>query len=591
MAASIEHLQSKILDCKQRLEEAQKKSASVFKVVSLTQSRAIEDLLVRSNISSEKCHQERAEIMSLLSDCPFASGDFEQLCRCMERETPTPRPSKKGQKLGQEYINFIPYMSEECQKQFLSDDLEASAKQELLFDFMECLGLVRGDEHTYKMMASFLLAHTEEPRRIEQMTPKTKWLLKNNLRDNWLKRPVPHPPSLCTKLPSDTGVFRAVHPQLYEAALGSSPPLVQPLVKKDLALEIDSTYSARNEGQSGTLGKSKTSALQLQQPQAQPTDQLQNILVPLLQAAFSNRFTDPGYNLTFLKGSQTDTREMPDIRRLGMDLPRHRMRPNLRTPTLEDQDDSRMRPNLGALALEDQNDSRVRPNLSTPALENQNSSRMMPVEDQSNLEPSSMPAGRVQTSTQLAPRPAHNGEGRPKPTVASIMLALHERKNAAAKRKQSSPAAQASEAQQLSDQSKQSGLAAQTSEAQQLSKPHKANSADQRRLENKRNFLAMLDLSGDNVITPNKKHKSTVPTPTKDGVTSALDHLVRVGKPSISHEKSRGQFLVRTGFRGRGQSTKFEYGSGKDYCDIHEAKNAATCLLAEHMKNQGFDAA
>ena len=97
-----------------------------------------------------------------------------------------------------------------------------------------------------------------------------------------------------------------------------------------------------------------------------------------------------------------------------------------------------------------------------------------------------------------------------------------------------------------------------------------------KRLENKRNFLAMLDLSGnnvvtsasgsaahphlssDNVTTPNTKHKRTVPTPIKDGVTSALDHLVRVAKPSMCHEKSREQFLVRTGFRGKGQSTKFE---------------------------------
>ena len=73
-------------------------------------------------------------------------------------------------------------MPDAIQDAFLGASYEAAALQELLFKYLQTLGLEKGDEPTYKRMNSFLLAHTETKEKVDTMTAKTKWLLKKNNR-------------------------------------------------------------------------------------------------------------------------------------------------------------------------------------------------------------------------------------------------------------------------------------------------------------------------------------------------------------------------------------------------------------------------
>ena len=267
--AAVTQLRSNIEASKKKLEAAKKKGESFHKALSSANCRQLEDLLRRSKPDLQP--QDYVELVDLLGECPFREEDMGVLCGHLE----TPRAKKacqrKGEKLSQDYTNFHIYMNDEIQDAFLAGvkKYDAQTLQALLFNFVGELGLERGDESTYKRMNSFLLAHTEKKEKVDTMTAKTLWLLKNALRDSYLKQSKTAI-SKCMELPQCTAKFLTEHPQLYEAVLGKSMP---PKCRLNMTrvLEIEAQYSCRNEGSSGPVGRS-----QRQQPQLQPYTHDQN---------------------------------------------------------------------------------------------------------------------------------------------------------------------------------------------------------------------------------------------------------------------------------------------------------------------------
>ena len=190
------------------------------------------------------------------------------------------RPSKrrekeKGEKLSQDYVNFHVYLSDAVQDIFLAGTYEADALQELLFKILKQMGLDKGDEPTYKRMTSFLLALTEPKEKVDSMSAKTKWLLKNHVRDMFLKQTEPVV-NKCMHLPVCTATFLTEHPQLYENVLGKEVP-TKCRIDMSRVIEIDKSFTCRNEGSSGRkVGRNHG---QQPQPLALPSTHGENNLI------------------------------------------------------------------------------------------------------------------------------------------------------------------------------------------------------------------------------------------------------------------------------------------------------------------------
>jgi len=174
------------------------------------------------------------------------------------------------------------------------------------------------------------------------------------------------------------------------------------------------------------------------------------------------------------------------------------------------------------------------------------------------------------------------------PSVAMVMVSIQERKK---------DAAELSKLKKAVDAQAQKAALKKTQAAQ----------AAQAREENKRLYFKMLEHSGNGLPaektkpeekttpekkTPEAKTKHEKP-PRKmprlsDGKDSAVKTdgpLVRFGEPCMGHEKSRSQVLVRTGFRGKGQTEKFVYGPDQLYTDYIEASKAALeWIKAERLR-------
>jgi hypothetical protein len=75
---------------------------------------------------------------------------------------------------------------------------------------------------------------------------------------------------------------------------------------------------------------------------------------------------------------------------------------------------------------------------------------------------------------------------------------------------------------------------------------------------------------------------------TTEAASVATAEYANIPKPIVSHEKTRSQFLCRTGLKGKGQSLTFKYGEGKQYATENLARDAATTWLSDRrMSNAG----
>ena len=152
-------------------------------------------------------------------------------------------------------------MGEKLQEQLLDAQLNVNEKSEHLFHYLAKLGLRRGDEHTYQRLNDILMVHSYSAEALNSFTPKAKWIMKNNVRDNFLKfaKRLQTPSSFCRELPSSSAQLLIEFPQLYANVLGKSPPPPCRLKLLEVA-NYSQTYSVRNEGGSVHLVGHKRAA-------------------------------------------------------------------------------------------------------------------------------------------------------------------------------------------------------------------------------------------------------------------------------------------------------------------------------------------
>ena len=117
-------------------------------------------------------------------------------------------------------------MPDHLQDRIQDDNVDPYEKQADLFQFMDNLGLRRGDEWTYKRMYSLLATHTLSKEQQRLMTPKEKWTNKNQLRDDYLKH-VKHlmaPAIWIDTLPATLTELALQYPDVYKSVIGDMVP-------------------------------------------------------------------------------------------------------------------------------------------------------------------------------------------------------------------------------------------------------------------------------------------------------------------------------------------------------------------------------
>ena len=621
---AIDIVRTKVIEIKPKLDAAAARSDAIHRAVSAAQSRPLEDLLRRAKLTEtdiEAC----AEILEMLLECKFIEDDFEMLVRHLK---PSPLQSiskKKGKKQSQTYLPFHLYMNTDFQDKFLDQEISPAAKADFLYVFMGDCGLRHGCEYTYKRMNSFWLVHTETPELIATMTAKSLWLMKNHVRDSFLSKHacfLKPPPSFCDELPENTATFLLQHPQLYEGILGKEPPPKKCLLKMLDVLNLDARYTCRNEGsdherrnRSANSHNAFGTDLSLLPKHTARTaaPMLQDLcsqLVPALCLQLNSMFGDPSRRGGFMDASHHGNVPLTfnGLRRSNSDAEIE----VLRDLQLDIQNKSYMR-SRSTIATKERalppalSSGPVTPDDSHPVVSMSQDSRQsqpsvashepiaergsrpvvpcMSQDSHQSLQPSDA------SKLLITAEKSHDRlQQRRPPSVAMVMHSIQERKKAAA---------------ELSKLKKAEDVGAQAEKA--ALKKTQAAQAAQAREENKRLYFKMLEHSGNELPaektkpeekttpekkTPEAKTKHEKP-PRKmprlsDGKDSAVKTdgpLVRFGEPCMGHEKSRSQVLVRTGFRGKGQTEKFVYGPDQLYKDYIEASKAALeWIKAERLR-------
>ena len=172
MAIPFDRLRARIGCCRVALADAADGPALQF--ISTTQRKVLIDMFPRCHLDTE----QRAVIVGDLSKCAFAEQDQLELLTLAAGA----KPKNTGEKLPQDYLAYPTYMPDSLQDWMLDPNRQMSEKTSLLFTLMGQLGMRRGDEFTMKRMTSDLLVHSKDADSLRLMTPRAKWLVKNELK-------------------------------------------------------------------------------------------------------------------------------------------------------------------------------------------------------------------------------------------------------------------------------------------------------------------------------------------------------------------------------------------------------------------------
>ena len=192
-------------------------------------------------------NDERSEVVRIVSNIHFKCADKKELADMATGPRCSASKKKKGQQ-SQDFLSFMAMMPDNLQDRLQDDNVDPYEKQADLFQFMDNLGLRRGDEWTYKRMYSLLATHTLSKEQQRCMTPKEKWSNKNQLRDEYLKH-VQHlmaPAIWIDALPATLTELALQYPDVYKSVIGDAVPTKR--INASMVNAFDQTYTCRNEG-------------------------------------------------------------------------------------------------------------------------------------------------------------------------------------------------------------------------------------------------------------------------------------------------------------------------------------------------------
>ena len=549
MAVSFERLRARIGCCRVVLLGA---TQSMLPFVSIAQRNAIEDMLKQCQLDAEN----RSIVVNELASCNFSADDAHALVELAAGKCKNTSRKVGTGKLSQNYLEFAAYLPAELHDRILEKKLHPAALQFLMFELLGNLGMRRGDEHTYKLLSSFLSVFGEQPQLLEQSTPCQKWTNKNNIGKNFLKyaKTLPGLDIWCDDLPTNPAGLLLKHPELYKAALGDSEPCKSRLNMAEV-LMFNNTYSCRNGGNSGHAPH--TPGIVQLTPTMPPLQQMADFMfngmkqlqesnlqmVQQMCGQASGAFGQGQAGLLRMTGGPPFGKQVPYRRDAGVEF-------------LQEQRGEDVSENVSSGSGMDLAIVPARPR--EPPTPIQKDDAPMPIQD------SDEPKSKL-----------------PKPSVASVLVALADRNLERAKTK--------------AEEKKEKAKEKEIEKANMAKMLLASGRADPKPIE------ASTEPKAIEASTEPKDEKSTSDAPSmkrrrisKKTARSgaAYPPLVEssMGKHrsgcTYSLERSRNQVLCRTGFKGAGQSKALKYGPGCPFADEVAATQAAREWVTAEKGNQ-----
>ena len=217
----------------------------------------------RAELSSKQC----ASILDMLKTLQFDAGDKADLIEVMETVpfeknerveivralTEGPKGVGKGngrRRQSQDITNIVQYYTQADSEKLRSEDLSASAKEEVIMDRPIMLHMVNVNEEGLKLLWSLANFATgvklEGKNFFEKKVLLEAWKARYRarVRKYWRRQTTE---TYITQLPADPAEFKAQAPSLYNACYGNTSPTQLKIDLQGVAIENQRAY-CRNSG-------------------------------------------------------------------------------------------------------------------------------------------------------------------------------------------------------------------------------------------------------------------------------------------------------------------------------------------------------
>lgn len=508
--------------------------------LSLVQKNAILELMEEAIASGQFQSEDIADLTDRVLTVPFAEGNVEDILGLLSSKSVAKRRKQ------QDYTAVTSYFCDERWNRYLDPHRDLNNKADLLIQTAIEMGCINPTEPTYKRWTSDTLCAHFDKQTCQALTSASKYALMDYIKTSFKRcvRNNKRPPAVyLTKLPQDPGQLHRDHTAMYEKLFKAGSEPVRCKLDETLVMQIDNSYQCRG----GMRKSSCTSQTCVPDASAgvQARDQLSNLL-PVLMQGFAQMLRDPrdsfGPTINLRTGGRRSFRalEEDDLSAFRAGMPPMSRYPALRSDA-EDADRNPLRrepPARAASVLEEEEEGEKGEEAESPA-----SGRERPV-GSSQRQPVDTPSeGQAGEDGSYIEQRQSRGN-----IVLDAILArdLETKKVAAAKaalKKQAQKDAKLAEA----------IAAEETQRAPPVKKAAKGAPA---------------------VAPPASFEQPGKVTCKRPSLPVDGGDAKRARKPSLSHEKSRSQFLGRSGFTGPNPGNKkFKYEGDGD--DVYESEAAA----------------
>ena len=519
------------------------------KACSSVQKDALQELLETKECRDGLSCEQRASLQDLIMAAPYVDDDKSQCLISLAGGQ-----SRKPRTKQQDATHCLEYLSEKEWQ--LCPRLGQLGVVQLLFDVlvsrMQCFNPT---EPTLKWVASSVIVITTPKDELALVTEDQKKQMQNGVRrklKQFQKHNTEKPIEQCLFFPSDPHALEQKHPALFahiKAHIGGSFTANQ-LCASSL-LQLDQSYQCRGGGQA-----SRQVAIEQKTPDAMMA------MMAMMNMIFQKQRGDShdeegGLRLQFPNGRKRCLMALEGSADPGESQLR-------RARTLE---------SLGDSAANKKADDEV---VAAKKKADDEAAAKKEADDEAAAKKKADDEAAAKKKTDdESSQPSQNSQ----PSQSSIAQHLQitaPRAQLKAITDRTEPEKAPSKAQPTPAASLLDALVARDAERAQVSKDKAAakKAAAKLEKENAANLEKENVKPGDNV--PKKKHgqgkvQKKNPTAEKGGKLTA----VKKSKPSMSHEASRTQYLVRTGLKGTGQSSTFKYGeeAGTSQADAKAAAN------------------
>lgn len=492
---------------------------------------------------------QRADLMELFSTVPWHGDDLSSLLEALDEKKPAAR---KKRRLGQNFQALMSFGTDSLWQTLNAETAHVEERMTVLFDFMVNLSLRLPDEHTWKLIGVLIYKDMKEWNKLIQLDKKT---FTESLKRRYKKRVrnLPDPVEWIEQLPGNPSLLLKQYPRTYAIAFPDGcAPVPCPWDPAKIA-NATSSFCCRGAGKDIVIPSRAADLAVVRQPPVQV--QMQPDIAGLIQGAMQ----------AILAQVQPQLRQ-------GMYEPPGSNLAGLRfEPGFGGQ--PRRQPRLPAASIPDPErpaEISTSPSSAVPHVSEESGDHVAredaPTDDDEHIKEydEGVTDDDVSGAEYVVPKVAEASCPRVDKSVAKDLVGTPPARDAA-----QLPIKSANAVDMTSK-----FLDELTQRTQRQTLKRKADKAEAKSSgASQSNNMPPWRQSSMEVVTPHKKSVKPKPTPPK---SKSLQK-----KPSMSHEQSRLQYLVRTGLTGRGQSFAFTYHEDGKYESAAKAHKAAKQLLAE----------